>query len=86
MNNDKNFLLLDIPAGHGDLRCVKRENDYVFVVCYSESYHEPGSTVSKEAASGCTPVLGIAFSDVRSVDAYISALSKVSAKMKEEQK
>ena len=83
MENEK-VMVLQLPPGHGHLKIAKREKDYLFLICYSETYHEPQSTIPKDEAS--TPVLGIAFSDVRTVDAYISALSKLSAKMKEEQK
>ena len=84
--NDEKIMLLDVPAGHGHLKCMKRDQDYVFIVCYSETYHEPKSPIPQEEKDASIPLLGIVFSDVRSVDAYISALSQISAKMKEEQK
>lgn len=79
-------LELNIPAGHGRLRIAKRENDYVFLVCHSETYHEPQSTIPKDEEFASVPILAIPFTDARSVDAYIGVLSKLSQIMKEEQK
>ena len=79
-------LEVNIPAGHGRLKIAKRENDYVFLVCHSKTYHEPHSTIPKDEEDDCVPVLAIPFTDVRSVDAYVGVLSRLSQIMKEEEK
>lgn len=82
----ENVMVFQLPTGHGLLKCAKHGDDYLLISFYSKTYHEPQSKVAAEDEKDAVPVFGVAFSDSRSVDAYIHALTQLSAKMKEDNK